>query len=66
MTCHSRGHPVEFFLYGHDAGTWSKGIVSDEYGVPPDACPHYIGGVERPTQHMCVRTNCEDLWYLTC
>jgi hypothetical protein len=39
MTCHSRGHPVEFFLYGHDAGTWSKGIVSDEYGVPPDACP---------------------------
>jgi 4,5-dihydroxyphthalate decarboxylase len=39
----------EFFLYGHDAGTWTRGILSDEYGVPSDACPYYIGGVERPT-----------------
>jgi 4,5-dihydroxyphthalate decarboxylase len=39
----------EFFVYGHDAGTWTKGILSDEYDVPFDACPHFIGGVEKPT-----------------
>jgi 4,5-dihydroxyphthalate decarboxylase len=39
----------EFFLYGHDAGTWSKGILSDDYGVPIDSYSNYIGGVERPT-----------------
>jgi 4,5-dihydroxyphthalate decarboxylase len=35
----------EFFLYGHDAGTWSKGILSDDYGVPIDSYSNYIGGV---------------------
>ena len=39
----------EFFLYGHDAGTWSKGILQDHYGVPIDSYSNYIGGVERPT-----------------
>ena len=39
----------EFFLYGHDAGTWSKGILSDDYGVSIDSYSNYIGGVERPT-----------------
>ena len=39
----------EFFLYGHDAGTWSKGILQDHYGVPIDGYSNYIGGVERPT-----------------
>jgi 4,5-dihydroxyphthalate decarboxylase len=39
----------EFFLYGHDAGTWSKGILQDHYGVPIDSYDNYIGGVERPT-----------------
>ena len=37
----------EFFLYGHDAGTWSKGILQDHYGVPVDSYSNYIGGVER-------------------
>jgi 4,5-dihydroxyphthalate decarboxylase len=39
----------EFFLYGHDAGTWSKGILQDHYGVPIDSYSNFIGGVERPT-----------------
>ena len=39
----------EFFLYGHDAGTWSKGILQDHYGVPVDSYSNYVGGVERPT-----------------
>ena len=39
----------EFFLYGHDAGTWAKGILQDHYGVPIDSYENLIGGVERPT-----------------
>jgi 4,5-dihydroxyphthalate decarboxylase len=40
----------EFFLYGHDAGIWSKGILSDHYGVPADSYrATLIGGVEHPT-----------------
>ena len=39
----------EFFLYGHDAGIWSKGILSDHYGVPVDSYSNFIGGVEHPT-----------------
>jgi 4,5-dihydroxyphthalate decarboxylase len=39
----------EFFLYGHDAGTWAKGILQDQYGVPIDSYANLIGGVERPT-----------------
>lgn len=39
----------EFFLYGHDAGTWAKGILQDQYGVPIDSYANLIGGVEHPT-----------------
>ncbi len=39
----------EFFLYGHDAGTWAKVILQDHYGVPVDSYENLIGGVERPT-----------------
>jgi 4,5-dihydroxyphthalate decarboxylase len=39
----------EFFLYGHDAGIWSKGILSDHYGVSSDSYTTLIGGVEHPT-----------------
>ena len=45
----------EFFLYGHDAGTWSKGILQDHYGVPVDSYSNYIGGVERPTPPLLVQ-----------
>lgn len=38
----------EAFCYGHDAGIWSKGILSDEYGVPTDSYRYFIGGVDRP------------------
>lgn len=34
--------------YGHDAGMWSKGILSDEYGVKADQLTYYIGGVLNP------------------
>ena len=34
--------------YGHDAGMWSKGILSDEYGVKADQLTYYIGGVHNP------------------
>ncbi|MBN3898539.1 MAG: 4,5-dihydroxyphthalate decarboxylase [Nostoc sp. NOS(2021)] len=33
----------EFGIYGHDAGVWPKGILSDEYGVTPDQCRWIIG-----------------------
>jgi 4,5-dihydroxyphthalate decarboxylase len=38
----------EFGLYGHDAGVWPKGILSDEYGVTPDQCRWVIGGTDHP------------------
>lgn len=38
----------EFALYGHDAGVWPKGILSDEYGVTPDQCRWVIGGTDHP------------------
>jgi 4,5-dihydroxyphthalate decarboxylase len=34
--------------YGHDAGMWSKGILSDDYGVKADQLTYYIGGVNNP------------------
>ncbi len=34
--------------YGHDAGMWSKGILSDEYGVRADRMSYVIGGVNNP------------------
>ena len=38
----------EFALYGHDAGVWPKGILSDEYGVTPNQCRWIIGGLDWP------------------
>ena len=40
----------ELFLYGHDAGTWSKGALADEYGVKVESCEWFIGGVDQPMQ----------------
>ncbi|HEY7065244.1 MAG TPA: hypothetical protein VII06_27455 [Chloroflexota bacterium] len=40
----------ELFTYGHDAGIWAKGILSDEYGVPADSVSYYVGGLDRPTR----------------
>lgn len=38
----------EFALYGHDAGVWPKGILSDDYGVDPATCTWVIGGTDFP------------------
>jgi len=38
----------EFALYGHDAGVWPKGILSDEHGFKPDQCSWVIGGTDHP------------------
>lgn len=36
----------ELFFYGHDTGTWIKGILSDEYGVRADSVTYYVGGID--------------------
>lgn len=36
----------EFGMYGHDAGVWPKGILSDDYGVTPDQCRWIIGAAD--------------------
>jgi ABC-type nitrate/sulfonate/bicarbonate transport system substrate-binding protein len=38
----------EFALFGHDAGVWPKGILSDEHGVTVDQCRWVIGGTNHP------------------
>lgn len=38
----------EFAIYGHDAGVWPKGILSDEYGVTPDQCRWIVGRLDWP------------------
>ncbi len=38
----------EFAVYGHDAGVWPKGILSDDYGVTPDQCRWIVGGLDWP------------------
>ena len=38
----------EFALYGHDAGMWPRGILSDEHGVRPEQCSWVIGGTNYP------------------
>ena len=37
----------ELFIYGHDAGVWAKGILSDEYGVPTNGVTYHVGGLDR-------------------
>lgn len=36
----------ELFFFGHDTGTWIKGIMSDEYGVRVDSVSYYVGGID--------------------
>lgn len=38
----------EIATYGHDAGVWPKGILSDEYGLTPNQCRWVIGGADKP------------------
>lgn len=38
----------EFATYGHDAGFWPKGILSDDYAVTPDQCRWVVGGLDWP------------------
>ena len=38
----------ELFVYGHDAGTFAKGVLADEYGVPANSYSYSIGGVDQP------------------
>lgn len=38
----------ELAMYGHDAGVWPKGILSDEYGVTPEQSRWLIGGIDFP------------------
>jgi len=38
----------ELATYGHDAGIWPKGILSDDYGVTPDQCRWIVGGTNWP------------------
>src|SRR4029079_3856803 len=42
------GRPVgELQRYGHDAGIWAKGALSDDFGVKASSMMHYVGGIER-------------------
>lgn len=44
-----RGKTIgEFATYGHDAGVWPKGILSDDYGVTPDQSRWLVGGADFP------------------
>ncbi len=37
----------ELQRYGHDAGIWAKGALSDDFGVKASGMIHYVGGIER-------------------
>jgi hypothetical protein len=37
----------ELQRYGHDAGIWAKGVLSDDFGVSARSMEHYVGGIER-------------------
>ena len=39
----------ELHRYGHDAGIWSKGALSDDYGVAAESMIHYVGGLDAPS-----------------
>jgi hypothetical protein len=38
----------EFAMYGHDAGVWPKGILSDDFGLKPEQCRWIIGALDWP------------------
>jgi 4,5-dihydroxyphthalate decarboxylase len=42
----------EFAMYGHDAGVWTKGILSDDYGVKPDQCRWIVGRLDWPLKQI--------------
>jgi hypothetical protein len=37
----------ELQRYGHDAGVWAKGALSDDFGVKASSMEHFVGGLER-------------------
>jgi hypothetical protein len=42
----------EFAMYGHDAGIWPKGILSDDFGVKSEQCRWIIGGLDWPMKRV--------------
>jgi 4,5-dihydroxyphthalate decarboxylase len=40
----------ELFTYGHDAGIWARGILTEDYDVPADSISYYVGGLDRPAR----------------
>ena len=38
----------ELAMYGHDAGVWPKGILSDEFGLKPEQSRWLVGGIDFP------------------
>jgi ABC-type nitrate/sulfonate/bicarbonate transport system substrate-binding protein len=38
----------ELHRYGHDAGIWAKGALSDDYGVPAKSFNYYVGPLDKP------------------
>src|SRR6201996_753805 len=38
----------ELAMYGHDAGVWPKGILSDEFDVRPEQSRWLVGGIDFP------------------
>jgi 4,5-dihydroxyphthalate decarboxylase len=39
----------ELHRYGHDAGIWAKGALSDDFGVAADSMTYYVGGLDAPS-----------------
>ena len=37
----------ELQRYGHDAGIWAKGALSDDFGLKASSMEHVVGGMER-------------------
>jgi len=40
----------ELAVYGHDAGTMPKGMLSDEFGFKPEQCRWIIGSIDFPME----------------
>jgi 4,5-dihydroxyphthalate decarboxylase len=36
----------ELFSFGHDAAIWARGILADEYGVPPESVTYCVGRLD--------------------
>ncbi|HKT17983.1 MAG TPA: hypothetical protein VJR47_08080 [Stellaceae bacterium] len=41
----------ELHRYGHDAGIWAKGALSDDYGVPAESFTYHVGALDKPAAH---------------